>query len=125
MRNWQRLAGAVLVGLGPVVLVPVAAADPVTSPNTLLLEMSCGGAESELYVTPASGSAVLSVNGTENTITKALTVDDPLNEIGGSFSIPLAGGIPLRLLTECSGTVVGTQAVTFTALSLIIPAGPG
>jgi hypothetical protein len=38
--------------------------------------------------------------------------------IGGSFSFQKSG-IPAGLLTECKGTVVGTQAVTFTALALV------
>ena len=110
--------------LAVLALASSAVADPVRNPNSLSLEMNCGGTQSELYVTPAAGHAVMLVNGTQNTVTFALTVNDPLNEIGGSFSVPLAAGIPTSLLTECTGTVVGTQAVTFTALSLVTPATP-
>jgi hypothetical protein len=125
MRQIERVAAVAVLGaaLGPLAVASVAAADPVKNPNSLVLLMTCGGQESALYVTPASGSSVMMVNGTENTITFALTVNDPLNEIGGSFSVPLRSGIPRTLLTECTGTVVGTQAVTFTALSLVTPAG--
>jgi hypothetical protein len=119
-------AGAMAVagGVAALALASSVEADPVQNPNSLLLEMSCGGSQSQLYVTPASGHAVMLVNGTQNTITFALDVNDPLGEIGGSFSVPLTAGIPTRLLTECTGTVVGTQAVTFTALSLVTPSSP-
>jgi hypothetical protein len=117
-------AAAVLSAFAVLALASSAAADPVRNPNSLLLEMNCGGAQTELYVTPAAGHAVMLVNGTQNTVTFALTVNDPRNEIGGSFSVPLTAGIPTSLLTECTGTVVGTQAVTFTALSLVTPVTP-
>jgi hypothetical protein len=126
MRQLKSFAAAmaVLSALAVLATASSAAADPVQNPNSLLLQMNCGGTESQLYVTPAAGHAVMLVNGTQNTITFALTVNDPLNEIGGSFSVPLRAGIPTSLLTECTGTVVGTQAVTFTALSLVTPATP-
>jgi hypothetical protein len=123
MREFARIAAAASLGaLVPLVFAQAAMADPVRSPNSIVLQMSCGGNQSALYVSPASGSAVMMVNGTQNTITFALTVNDPLNEIGGSFSVPLTSGVPLTRLTECTGAVVGTQAVTFTALSLVTPA---
>src|SRR5919198_2392974 len=126
MRQLKSFAAAmtVLSALAVLATASSAAADPVQNPNSLLLQMNCGGTESQLYVTPAAGHAVMLVNGTQNTITFALTVNDPLNEIGGSFSVPLTAGIPTSLLTECTGTVVGTQAVTFTALSLVTPVTP-
>jgi hypothetical protein len=125
MRQLERIAAVAILGaVGPLALAPVAVADPIKNPNSLLLQMTCGGTPSALYVSPASGSAVMLVNGSQNTITFALTVNDPLNEIGGSFSVPLNVGIPLTRLTQCAGTVVGTQAVSFTALSLVTPAAP-
>jgi hypothetical protein len=111
--------------LAPLAFAPTAAADPVRNPNSLQLQMNCGGSQSDLYVSPAAGHAVMMVNGTRNTITLALTVNDPLGEIGGSYSIPLTTGVPESMLTECTGTVVGTQAVTFTALALVTPVVPG
>ncbi|MDQ3857276.1 MAG: hypothetical protein M3327_02340 [Actinomycetota bacterium] len=126
MKRLRRFAAAITVfsGVAALALASSAVADPVRNPNSLLLEMNCGGIQSELYVTPAAGHAVMLVNATQNTVTFALTVNDPLNEIGGSFSVPLTAGIPTSLLTECTGTVVGTQAVTFTALSLVTPVTP-
>jgi len=110
-----------ICSVGAITVLATAAsgtAAPVKNPNSLFLEMSCGGTQSQLYVSPARGASVQLVDGTQNTVTFALTVNDPLNEIGGSFSFQKSA-ISAGLLTECTGTVVGTQAVTFTALALV------
>jgi hypothetical protein len=72
-------------------------------------------------VSPASGAAVLDTTSTTVQVTFSLTVTDPLGEIGGSFTVPLSGKIPLRKLTNCSGTVIGTSAVTYSAQVLVTP----
>src|SRR5919197_132356 len=81
MRQLKSFAAAmtVLSALAVLATASSAAADPVQNPNSLLLQMNCGGTESQLYVTPAAGHAVMLVNGTQNTITFALTVNDPLS----------------------------------------------
>jgi hypothetical protein len=57
-------------------------------------------------------------------VTEQLSVSDPLNEIGGSFSVSGPNFATLSaegLLTECVGAVVGTQSATFTAEVLKTP----
>jgi hypothetical protein len=57
-------------------------------------------------------------------VTTKLTVSDPLNEVGGSFSVtgPEYQALNARgLLTTCTGTVVGTSGVTFVASVLKTP----
>lgn len=118
----KRIVVATAIGMTLLATAGVANADPVNSPNTLALTAVCSNGESYTFlVTPASGSAVLDTGSTAVQITFGLTVNDPLNEIGGSFSLPVRGGIPASKLTTCSGTVIGTQAVTYTAQVLITP----
>src|SRR5919197_2781440 len=104
MRQLKSFAAAmtVLSALAVLATASSAAADPVQNPNSLLLQMNCGGTESQLYVTPAAGHAVMLVNGTQNTITFALTVNDPLNEIGGLVRGAPQGGNPATLAAASS-----------------------
>ena len=99
-----------------------AAADPVSAPASVPLTAVCSNGQSYAFlVSPASGSAVLDTASTTVMVTFSLTVSDPLNEFGGSFSVPLGAKIPARKLTNCSGAVIGTQAVTYTAQVLVTP----
>ena len=100
-----------------------AAADPVSAPTSVPITAVCSNGQSYAFlVSPASGSAVLDTASTTVMVTFSLTVNDPLNEFGGSFSVPLRAKIPARKLTNCSGAVIGTQAVTYTAQVLVTPA---
>ncbi len=115
------------VAIASVAVVPTVAApaiaDPVKGHNTLSLTADCSGGRTFTFlISPASGAAVLDTHSTAVQVTFALTVNDPLNELGGSFSIPLKAGIPRDKLISCNGTVIGTQAVTYSALVLLTPA---
>jgi hypothetical protein len=101
--------------------VGVASADPTHSRNTLTLQETCANGMSYTLVTPASGKAVLDLNGTGVQLTRKLDVYDPLDELGGSFSVPLQHGFTLSELTMCTGSVVGTS-VSFTAYVQTTPA---
>jgi hypothetical protein len=100
-----------------------AAADPVANPTSVSITAVCSNGQTYAFlVSPASGSAVLDTASTTVQVTFSLTVNDPLNEFGGSFSVPLRAKIPASKLTNCSGAVIGTQAVTYTAQVLVTPA---
>ena len=121
----KRIALAIAVGMALLVTAGVAKADPVNSPNTLALTAVCSNGHSYTFlVTPSAGRAVLDTGSHAVQITFGLTVNDPLNEIGGSFSFPVSQGIPPNRLIACTGTVIGTQAVTYTAQVLLTPQGP-
>ena len=122
----SRLLAAAVVTLGTgTALAGPAVADPVNSGNTFALTAECSNGDTFTFlVSPARGRAVLDTSGTSVQLTFALAVDDPLNEIGGSFTVPLDTGIPRDKLTACSGTVIGTESVTYTALVLLTPQGP-
>ncbi|HVQ87507.1 MAG TPA: hypothetical protein VMT88_04920 [Actinomycetes bacterium] len=99
-----------------------ASARPVSNPNSVTLTAQCDGGRTYTFlVSPASGSAVLDTQSTAVQVTFALAVSDPLNEFGGSFSVPFNVGIPQGKLISCSGTVIGTQQVTYTATVLLAP----
>ncbi len=123
MRNLRTSCSAViLAALLTGALSGVAAADPVSNPTSIPLTAVCDNGESYTFlVSPASGHAVLDTSSTTVQVTFSLTVNDPLGEIGGSFTVPLSSKIPLRKLTNCSGTVIGTSAVTYSAQVLITP----
>ncbi len=120
----RRFVLALFCGIMLLGSVEIAQADPVNSSNTLRLTATCSnGGSYTLLVSPASGHAVLDTASTAVQLTFALSVSDPLGEIGGSFSIPLKTGISPNKLTSCTGTVIGTQAVTYSALVLLTPQG--
>jgi hypothetical protein len=71
-----------------------------------------------------AGHAVIDTLSHSVQVTEQLSVSDPLDEIGGSFSVtgPSFASLGAKgLLTECVGAVVGTQSVTFTAEVLKTP----
>jgi hypothetical protein len=97
-------------------------ADPIRSSNTLALTEHCSNGRTYTFlVSPASGHAVLDTSGTTVQVTFALAVSDPLNELGGSFVVPLTAGIPQGKLISCTGSVLGTEAVVFTSVVLLTP----
>lgn len=101
-----------------------AAAAPVNNPLSIELVGTCSDGSAYDAFSPARGHAVIDTLSHSVQVTVALSVSDPLNEIGGSFSGTGPNYGPLSghgLLTECVGTVVGTQAVTFTAEVLKTP----
>jgi hypothetical protein len=101
-----------------------AAAAPVKNPLSIELVGTCSDGSAYDAFSPARGHAVIDTLSHSVQVTEALSVTDPLNEIGGSFSGAGPNYGPLSaqgLLTECVGTVVGTQAVTFTAEVLKTP----
>lgn len=121
----KRLLAFVVIGLTLFGTVVSAHADPVKNPNTLALAEQCSNGRTYTFlVSPASGRSVLDTNGTTVQMTFGLAVSDPLNELGGSFEVPLTVGIPRDRLISCTGSVIGTQEVTFTALVLLTPQRP-
>jgi hypothetical protein len=101
-----------------------AAAAPVNNPLSLELVGTCSDGSAYDAFSPARGHAVIDTLSHSVQVTEQLSVSDPLNEIGGSFSASGPNFAPLSaegLLTECVGTVVGTQSVTFTAEVLKTP----
>jgi hypothetical protein len=114
------LAAAVAGCVLSAVPTAVASADPTHNPNLLTLQETCANGATYTLVSPASGKAVLDLNSTGVQLTRQLTVTDPLNELGGSFTVPLQHGFTLSELTKCTGTVVGTS-VTFTAYVSLTP----
>jgi hypothetical protein len=113
-----------LAALGLAITAVQAAAAPVNNPLSLELVGTSSDGSSYDAFSPARGHAVIDTLSSSVQVTEALSVSDPLNEIGGSFSGAGPNYAPLSaqgLLTECVGTVVGTQAVTFTAEVLKTP----
>ena len=93
-------------------------AAPVNNPLSLELVGTCSDGSAYDAFSPARGRAVIDTLSHSVQVTEQLSVSDPLNEIGGSFSATATNYPALSaagLLIECVGTVVGTQAVTFTA----------
>ena len=85
---------------------------------------TCSDGSSYDAFSPARGHAVIDTLGSGTQVTVALSVNDPGNELGGSFTF--AGpNYPALLaagrLTTCTGTVVGTTAVTFVAAVVKAP----
>ena len=117
--RWRLVA---LVMAAFLALPAVAGADPVRNPTSIDITAVCtNGQEYTFLVTPAHGRAVLDTKSTGVQLTFSITVSDPLNEVGGSFSTgPVRVGIPASSFTSCSGTVLGTQAVTYTATVFIV-----
>ena len=101
-----------------------ASAAPVKNPLSLELVGTCSDGSAYDAFSPARGHAVIDTLSHSVQVTEQLSVSDPLNEIGGSFSVTGPSYAPLGakgLLTECVGAVVGTQSVTFTAEVLKTP----
>jgi len=101
-----------------------ASAAPVKNPLSLELVGTCSDGSHYDAFSPARGHAVIDTLSHSVQVTEQLSVSDPLNEIGGSFSVTGPSYAPLGakgLLTECVGAVVGTQSVTFTAEVLKTP----
>ena len=101
-----------------------ASAAPVKNPLSLELVGTCGDGSAYDAFSPARGHAVIDTLSHSVQVTEQLSVNDPLDEIGGSFSVTGPSYAPLGatdLLTECVGAVVGTQSVTFTAEVLKTP----
>ena len=101
-----------------------ASAAPVKNPLSLELVGTCSDGSAYDAFSPARGHAVIDTLSHSVQITEQLSVSDPLDEIGGSFSVTGPSYAPLGakgLLTECVGAVVGTQSVTFTAEVLKTP----
>jgi hypothetical protein len=118
----KKVVASVVIGLALIGPAVAANADPVNSSNALALTEECSNGRTYTFlITPASGRAVLDTNDTTVQLTFSLAVSDPLNELGGSFTIPLTVGISQSKLISCSGSVIVTQAVTFTAQVLLTP----
>jgi hypothetical protein len=118
----KQVVVSIVVGIALIGPAVAANADPVNSSNTLALREQCSNGRTYTFlVSPASGAAVLDTNSTTVQVTFSLEVSDPLNELGGSFGIPLRVGMPASKLTSCAGSVIGTQAVTFMAQVLLTP----
>ena len=101
-----------------------AAAAPINNPLSLELVGTCSDGSAYDAFSPARGHAVIDTLSHSVQVTEQLSVSDPLNEIGGFFSGSGPNFAPLSaegLLTECAGSVVGTQSVTFTAEVLKTP----
>ena len=101
-----------------------AAAAPIHNPLSIELVGTCSDGSVYDAFSPARGHAVVDTLSHSVQVTEQLSVSDPLNEIGGSFSGTGPNFAPLSaqgLLTECAGSVVGTQSVTFTAEVLKTP----
>ena len=97
---------------------------PANNPLSLELVGTCSDGSSYDAFTPAAGHAVIDTLSTSVQVTEQLAVSDPLNEIGGSFSVtgPEYQALNARgLLTICTGTIVGTSDVTFVASVLKTP----
>ena len=97
---------------------------PVKNPLSLELVGTCSDGSAYDAFSPARGHAVIDTLSHSVQVTEQLSVSDPLDEIGGSFSVTGPSYAPLGakgLLTECVGAVVGTQSVTFTAEVLKTP----
>jgi hypothetical protein len=110
-------------GLG--VTAVEAAAAPVKNPLSIELVGTCSDGSAYDAFSPARGHAVIDTLSHSVQVTERLSIDDPLNEIGGSFSGTASSFVPLNaqgMLTECVGAVVGTQHVTFIAEVLKTPA---
>jgi hypothetical protein len=107
-----------LATLGLAVSAVEAAAAPINNPNSIELVGTCSDGSAYDAFSPARGHAVIDTLSHSVQVTEQLFVNDPLKEIGGSFSVTGPSFAPLSakgLLTECVGSVVGTQSVTFTA----------
>jgi len=101
-----------------------APAAPVKNPLSLELVGTCSDGSAYDAFSPARGHAVIDTLSHGVQVTEQLSVSDPLDEVGGSFSVTGPSYAPLGakgLLTECVGAVVGTQSVTFTAEVLKTP----
>ena len=101
-----------------------APAAPVNNPLSLELVGTCSDGSAYDAFSPAGGHAVIDTLSQSVHVTEQLSVSDPLNESGGSFSVTGTNYAALSaagLLTHCIGTVVGTQSVTFTAEVLKTP----
>ena len=101
-----------------------AAAAPINNPLSIELVGTCSDGSAYDAFSPARGHAVIDTLSHSVQVTEQLSVSDPLNEIGGSFSGAGPNFAPLSargLLTECMGVVGGTQSVTFTAEVLKTP----
>jgi hypothetical protein len=101
-----------------------ATAAPVNNPLSLELVGTCSDGSAYEAFSPARGHAVIDTLSHSVQVTEQLFVSDPLNEVGGSFSVTGHSYASLSakgLLTECVGVVVGTQSVTFTAEVLKTP----
>jgi hypothetical protein len=113
-----------LATFGLAVTAGEAAAAPVNNPLSLELVGTCSDGSAYDAFSPARGRAIIDTLSQSVQVTEQISVSDPLNEIGGSFSATSTNFAPLSaqgLLTECVGTVVGTQSVTFTAEVLKTP----
>jgi hypothetical protein len=121
----MRLAFVLALAIfGFAVTVAEAAAAPVKNPLSIELVGTCSDGSAYEAFSPARGHAVIDTLSHSVQVTEQLSVSDPLNEIGGSFSGTGPNFAPLSakgLLTECVGSVVGTQSVTFTAEVLKTP----
>lgn len=101
---------------------------PDKSPLSLHLVGACADGSSYDAFSPAAGHAVIDTLTTSVQVTVQLSVSDPNNELGGSFSVTgpsFAALDAAGLLTACTGSVVGTTAVTFTAAVLKTPSPGG
>src|SRR5436305_12017027 len=88
-----------------------ASAAPVNNPLSLELVGTCSDGSAYDAFSPAGGHAVIDTLSHSVQVTEQLSVSDPLNEIGGSFSVTGTNDAALSaagLLTHCIGTVVGT-----------------
>ena len=115
MRHASILIGVVLLAL--CVSGVATARGPEKNPKALELVGTCSDGSSYEAFTPP-GRSVIDTLSTSVQVTGQLTLSDPLNEVGGSFSgatqaLPALSAA--GLLTTCTGTVVGTTAVTFSA----------
>ncbi len=97
---------------------------PANNPLSLELVGACADGSSYDAFSPAAGHAVIDTLTTSVQVTVQLSVSDPNNELGGSFSVTGPSFAALNaagLLTTCTGTVVGTTAVTFIASVIKTP----
>ncbi len=97
---------------------------PDNNPLSLHLVGACADGSSYDAFSPAAGHAVIDTLTTSVQVTVQLSVSDPNNELGGSFSVTgpsFAALNAAELLTTCTGTVVGTTAVTFIASVIKTP----
>ena len=125
MRQLRPVIAALVLGASALAVGAVRApAAPINNPLSLELVGTCSDGSSYDAFSPARGRAVIDTLTQSVQVTEQLSVSDPNNEIGGSFSVTGSNYAPLSaagLLTHCIGTVVGTTSVTFTAEVLKTP----
>lgn len=124
-RQLRRFVAALTLAASALAVGAVSApAAPVNNPLSLELVGTCSDGSSYDAFSPARGHSVIDTLTHGVQVTEQLSVSDPNNEIGGSFSVTGPEYAPLSaagLLTHCIGTVVGTTNVTFTAEVLKTP----